>query len=593
MVRVSIPPNSFLRRNPKSVQIRVRSFSLQEKTQQQTDNHLESSSHSRIVEENSSLMKNPQIQSPRVCSIAGEVSKFIRTRSKWEPTLSTEFPDVNFSDPNVYNAVLRQEIDASLSFRFYSWLRSIDVAEFDSDFCNIVFSRLLDANAVNAARDFLNKAKFEPEPQHLETYIRSLCKNSLIDEALVVFEWLRSIGYNVSLGTWNSVLLDSVRSKKIDIVWKLYGEMTESGVVADVKTIGCLIRAFCLDNNPGKGYKLFRQILAAGHVPENVVFKHLVSALCRNRSYGKVQAVLHAMVAKNQAPDVYTYRKLIVGLCDGGMVDDGFRIFNELRTRGYSLDIVMYTTMIRGLCRNKNLGDARKLWSEMIDGGIAPNDYSYNVLIDGLFKNGDIDEAEKLYGEMLDGGCGGTAVTYTTMINGLCSNGKLGEARRMFDSMDENGVERDSVTYNAMLKGYFRGHNVSEEGVNFLNEVLSRGFRPTTASIALVIEKLCDDGFATEAERLWLGMEGRGGFEMPIRSMDSIAAGLGKEGLLQEGVRWLGHMICKGIRPKIGRFEDVFERMFEGGKIGDGEFVLGYALKMGFCSLETLAAIVR
>ncbi|KAL2520214.1 Pentatricopeptide repeat-containing protein [Forsythia ovata] len=122
-------------------------------------------------------------------------------------------------------------------------------------------------------------------------------------------------GHCVSLTTWNSVMLQSVKVKRVDVVWKFYGDMLEYDVVGDVDTIGYLVQTFCMENNTAKGHKLLRQVLEAGHVPSNAAFNKLITAFCKSGNYAKVSTLLHTMIAKNCSLDIHTYQEVIHGVC--------------------------------------------------------------------------------------------------------------------------------------------------------------------------------------------------------------------------------------------------------------------------------------
>ncbi|KAL2530453.1 F-box/LRR-repeat protein 4 [Forsythia ovata] len=60
-------------------------------------------------EEFGSNSQNPDV------FLAQQISKFIQTRPRWEQTLLSDIPGVNFMDPNVYNEVLKQQKNVLLS----------------------------------------------------------------------------------------------------------------------------------------------------------------------------------------------------------------------------------------------------------------------------------------------------------------------------------------------------------------------------------------------------------------------------------------------------------------------------------------------
>ncbi|KAL2520215.1 pentatricopeptide repeat-containing protein [Forsythia ovata] len=115
------------------------------------------------------------LQNPYVV-LAQQISKFIQTQPRWEQTLISDIPGVNFVDPNVYNEVLKQQKNVLLSVRFFNWARYQILP--DPVSFNMIFSRLVEAKAARAAKFFLEETMFEPEMGCLESYIECLLKMS-------------------------------------------------------------------------------------------------------------------------------------------------------------------------------------------------------------------------------------------------------------------------------------------------------------------------------------------------------------------------------------------------------------------------------
>ncbi|KAK2982252.1 hypothetical protein RJ640_016382 [Escallonia rubra] len=515
----------------------------------------------------------------KIVEIAKEVSRIIRTRPKWEQTLVSDYPNFDLFDPGFISEVFKHQKNAFLSLRFFYWVSSHRGFSPDQISCDVMFNGLVEAKAVNAAKIFLEFTAFMPEPASLESYIACLCDGGLVEEALDVFEHLKVVGACPSLATWNLALLGSVRAGRTDLVWKLYGEMMECGVVSDVDTVGYLIEAFCLDSKVSKGYDLLRQVLEAGYVPSNNAFNKLISGFCKDGYHSRVSAILHTMIAKNCAPDVFTYQEIINGLCKRRMNSEGFRIFNELKDRGYAPDAVMYTTMIHGLCKMKWLGDARKLWFEMIEKGMVPNEHTYNALIHGFCIVGNLEEAQHLYKEMLSRGYGETTVSYNTMISGLCSHGRAAEAHDLYKEMSQKGVAHDLTTYNSLIQGFCKEGNIAK-GEKLLHELLEQGLKPSTASYTVLVEKLCEVGRVHEAITLWNDMQDRG-VEPAARTHDFIITGLNKEGYFTEGIEWLANMLQSTLVPRKETFERLIQGLSQRDKLEDALLVVECMFKAG------------
>lgn len=514
--------------------------------------------------------------------VAKEVSRIIRTNPRWEQTLVSDFPTVNFLDSCFLNEVLKNQTNLLLSVRLLHWLNSrFGVVPEES--CSLVFNALVKAEAAKAAMSFLKFTKYIPEPACLESYVRCLCGSEMIEEAIDVLDELKKMGTLPSLKTWNLALLASIKAGRADIVWKLYGEMIEFGVGSDDSTVGCLIQAFCLENNVTKGYEFLQHVLEAGYVPDNVAFNKLISGFVKCWNYRKISALLHVMITKNRYPDFDTYQKIIRGLCRGRMqrdINEAFRIFNNLKAKGYAPNRVMYTAMINGLCKMKLIGEAGKLWSEMIQKRIIPNKYTYNALINGLLLIGNVEEAHKLYKESCDRGYGEDIVSHNVMIKGLCMHGLMEEACDMFRHMQQKGVAPNVVTYNTLIQGFCREGKIYES-VSFLYELLSKGLQPSAASYTVIIEKLCETRQVDEAKALWEDMQDRG-VNPETCTNDFIIHGLIKEGDDAQGIEWLARMLEKELRPQIDTFEKLINIFLERDNMGDALLVLDYMFKIGY-----------
>ncbi|GJX21375.1 pentatricopeptide repeat-containing protein [Tanacetum coccineum] len=505
----------------------------------------------------------------------------ILSKPRWETSILSDFPDISFVDTAFLKQLVLCQRNVFFSLRLLYWLNLRFGYVPDKTLCGFVFNELVNDNAAKAAKKFIEFTRFVPENGGLELYVKCLCENGMVEDALHVFDQMEKNVDYPSLETWNVVLKGCVKVGWTDVVWELYGEMMELGVVADVETVDCLIHAFCLDGNVTKGYEVLRQMLDDGYVPNKAVFDNLLFEFILDRKYSRVSALLHIMIAKGVDPDLYTYQQIIHGLCLRRMQREGLRIFNDLKDRGYAPDKIMYTTMIHGLCKIKWLGDARKLWFEMIEKGIEPNEYTYNTLIYGHFKIGDVNEALNLYNQMQTSGYRETVVTYNTMINGLCSHGRITDAFELFKQMGQKSVPRDVVTYNCMIRGLCKEGRIGE-GLNLLHELVEQGLQPSSASYGSLIEKLYEMKRIDEVKNLWNEMQEKGVEPASVCIDDDIIIELSKKGYVAAAVYWLAYMVKNRLIPRKQTFENLIGVLSEMNKLDVGLIAFGHMFKIGY-----------
>ncbi|KAK9933523.1 hypothetical protein M0R45_020718 [Rubus argutus] len=118
--------------------------------------------------------------------VAQQICKIIRTKPRWENTLSSQYPSLNFSDPQFSREVLKHQNNVLLSLRFFLWLSSHNGFSPDPISCNAIFNALVEAKACSAAKSFLESTSFSPEPASLESYARCLCEGGWVEEAVDV-----------------------------------------------------------------------------------------------------------------------------------------------------------------------------------------------------------------------------------------------------------------------------------------------------------------------------------------------------------------------------------------------------------------------
>ncbi|CAL9011240.1 unnamed protein product [Prunus brigantina] len=82
---------------------------------------------------------------------------------------------------------------------------------------------------------FLNIPVLALSLPHLESFIRCLCEGRYIQDVIHVIYRLKEAGVCLAIMTWKAALSGCLKVGRTDIIWKLYQEMIECGVVADVE----------------------------------------------------------------------------------------------------------------------------------------------------------------------------------------------------------------------------------------------------------------------------------------------------------------------------------------------------------------------
>lgn len=523
----------------------------------------------------------------QVAETAKRVCEIIITRPRWESSLLSRFPPSVLFHPTCVGQVLRllSSKKLMLSLRYLLWLSSHpDAPPADPEASASLLYALADVRAWKAALLAIRTMKCKPDPRALESFLLHLIVNAccakdvMVDAIALVHTHLTY--YSVPLSIWNSSLSSSLRSKRTDLVWRLYESMMQAGVAGDASTAGYLIQAFCVDNKLDDAYRLLREVSMKGLIPDAISITELITEFSKDGNFGKVSELLHLMIEGGCMPDIFTYQSIIQGLCENGKVHDGFRIFNNLKLRGYDPDLVTYTTIIDGLCKTGKMVVAWNLWLEMMGKGLKPNAYAYNVIIYGYCKARNVSRAQNLYHEMCSAGLSESIISCNTMIAGLCLEGRMEEALDMFEEMPNKGIEPDVISYNTLIQGFCNEGNTTE-AKKLCKKLFLMGPKPTVYTYTPLIWTLCKEGNVLDAVELIKCMKGKN-LEPLVCTNDFVVDGFCKVGKVEEAMAWLVNMLENNLKPNKGTINNLLACLSENHIVDDALLVLNSLFKLGY-----------
>ncbi|KAE8676564.1 Detected protein of confused Function [Hibiscus syriacus] len=242
--------------------------------------------------------------------------------------------------------------------------------EFSPDFdsCNLLFDKLVGANARKGGRNFLHQTGLDPEPCSLERYIRCLCENNSVEEAVDAFSILRCDGTSAPLSS-----------------------------SLDVGTLECLIQAFCIDGKASKGfclhgetdeaYRLFKEMPQKGIVRDIITFDNLIRAFCmKGKAVGSLD-LLHELLAEGLQPSASSYAPIIKNLCRAGHIEETKNLLNDMQSRSVELKF------IAGLCEQGYIAEGLEWLGEMLKNKLKPRQKILEKLVRCLSERDKFDDS--------------------------------------------------------------------------------------------------------------------------------------------------------------------------------------------------------
>jgi pentatricopeptide repeat protein len=162
------------------------------------------------------------------------------------------------------------------------------------------------------------------------------------------------------------------------------------------------------------------------------------------------------MIMEGLRPDKFTYNSLLTYFCKAGDIKKAADIVQTMASDGCEPDIVTYGTLIAGLCKAGRVEAATKLLRTIQMKGINLTPHAYNPVIQALFRRKRSKEAVRLFREMIEKAEAPDAVTYKIVFRGLCQGGgPIGEAVDFVMEMLERGYVPEFSSFYMLAEGLF------------------------------------------------------------------------------------------------------------------------------------------
>ncbi|PRQ35049.1 putative pentatricopeptide [Rosa chinensis] len=335
----------------------------------------------------------------------------------------------------------------------------------------------------------------QPNVFTFNTLINGFVLQNRVDEAALVFRKMVEAGHckpdettligkmeergcEPDIFTYSTIIIHSLcKDTLIDEALTLFSEMISRGIAPDVVTYTSLIQGDCNIGHWKKATRLLNEMLSKGIFPNVFTFNVLVDTFCKEGMV--VEAESGSMV------DVQSYRILINGYCKARNINKAYKIFKEMHRMELVPDTITYSTLIDGFCKAGRLQEAEKLFSEMLGCGQLPDVETYAVILDGLCNNQQLSTAVEFLREMEANKIELDNVVYTLVIEVI-------EAEKLLREMGGKGCSPDGCTYNTIIRGLLNNSKTSW-AMKFIQEMVELGFSADASTMELIVGLLSKD----------------------------------------------------------------------------------------------------
>ncbi|CAH8383110.1 unnamed protein product [Eruca vesicaria subsp. sativa] len=462
------------------------------------------------------------------------ISSSLQNNDTWH-TLTTKFPTLNLPTSLINTILLRfnRPETAKRALTFFHWsshtrnLRHV-TSSYALTIHILVKARLLiDARALiessllNSTRDsdlldsLLDTYDVASStPLVFDLLVQGYAKARLLESGLDVFTNLTDRGFSLSVITLNTLIHVSVRSNRIDLVWRIYE-------VAINKRL----------------------------YPNEATIRIMISALCKEGKLKEILSLLDKIHSERCSPLVIVNTSLILRVLDEDRIDDGMSLLKRLLQKNMVLDVIGYSLVVYARTKEGDLVNARKVFDEMLKRGFLANAFVYTAFVKVYCEIGGVDEAEKLFGEMIDP----YEETFNSLVVGCSRFGREGESLKYCETMAARGFVPSCWVFNEMVERVSEVENLKRAN-GILTKLIERGFVPDERTYSHLIRGFVEGNDIEEALKMFYEMEFRNispGFEV----FRFLIVGLCSSGKVEVGEKYVRIMKRRLMQPNAEIYE--------------------------------------
>ncbi|CAI2372013.1 unnamed protein product [Moneuplotes crassus] len=356
-----------------------------------------------------------------------------------------------------------------------------------------------------------SKAKNQENHHYLYNVLLNACINcGDMDKALKLLEKMNQNGEGARPDeiSYNTIIKGCAKARKLDIAFKIFSSMTESGLKPNEVTFNSMIDACVRCGKMDDAWDLFDQMKESDVSPDNFTYSTLIKGDQFKDPFFLERAfnLLNQIKERNEKPDEIVYNCLI-DACFKHKDNRAFALFNEMQMANITPSSVTYGILIKAYGQENQLDNAFNAFIKMRELGLYPNDVTYGCLLDACIRNNNLTKAEEVFSSMQSDGAHMNTIIYTTMIKGYVKAHKLPEALKIYETMksDENNMP-NSITYNSLIDCCVRCNDMKKASFLF-NEMKEWKVRPDLITFSTMIKGYCKDHSIQKAFQILKIME--------------------------------------------------------------------------------------
>lgn len=380
-------------------------------------------------------------------------------------------------------------------------------------------------------------------PHVLYRDIQRLARESKLEEALGILDYLDRRGIPTNATTFSALIVACLREKSIKAARQVHAHIRING----------------LEENEFLQTKLVQMYAGCGSIEDaKRVFENM-----------KVSSVYpwNALLRGNVVMGKHNHR---------GVVGS----FSEMRASGVELNAYSFTCLIKSLAGNRALRQGLKTHGMLIKNGLLGDIMLRTGLIDMYFKCGKIKLACNVFEEVEER----DVVVWGAMIAGFAHNRLQREALEYTRWMVEEGIAANSVIVTTILAaiGEILARRIGQEVHAYVIKTKDYSSQPFIQSG--LIDMYCKCGDMVSGRKVFYGSE-----ERSTISWTALLSGYVANGRLEQALRSIIWMQQEGFKPDLVTIATVVPVCGKLRALKRGKEIHAYAIKNGFVAGVSVA----
>ncbi|CDP12017.1 unnamed protein product [Coffea canephora] len=314
----------------------------------------------------------------------------------------------------------------------------------------------------------------EPDTVSWTAMISGYVHAGFPEEALELFEEMRSSGQVPDQVAFGTVINACVRLGRLDDAWRLFSDMPNKNVV----TWNVMISGHCKVGYEMDAVKFFLDMIKAGIKPTRSTLGSVLSAIAGVASL-ELGVQVHAKAMKQGLDaNVYVGSSLINMYAKCKRMEAAKQVFNGVSEK----NDVIWNALLGGYAQNGHACEVVELFTSMTIAGFQHDEFTYTSILSACSSLENVEMGCQLHSALIKRKYALNLFVGNALVDMYAKCGALKDARKQFELM----TTRDNVSWNAIIVGYVQEE---EEGEAFdmFHAMKLGGIAPDEVSLASIL----------------------------------------------------------------------------------------------------------